>query len=53
LAYIDDDNLIGDDTRTIANTVDVLLNSCKYICLTINRKTSVYGSRTSSDHDGK
>jgi hypothetical protein len=31
LAYADDVNLIGDDTRTIERDADVLLNACRIL----------------------
>jgi Reverse transcriptase (RNA-dependent DNA polymerase). len=42
LAYADDVNLIGDDTRTIERNADVLLNACKNICLTMNTGKTKY-----------
>ena len=36
LAYADDVNLIGDDTKTIKRNADVLLNAHKGIDLTVN-----------------
>ena len=36
LAYVDDDNLIVHDIKTIERNADVLLNTSKEICLTLN-----------------
>ena len=42
LAYADDVNLIGDDTRTIKRHADVLLNACKDIGLGVNTGKTKY-----------
>ena len=42
LAYADDENLIGDDIRTIERNADVLLNACKDIGLAVNSTQNVF-----------
>ena len=43
LAYADDNDLIGDDIRTIERNADVLLNACKDIGLAVNTgKTRIW-----------
>ena len=42
LAYADDENLIGDDIRTIERNADVLLNACKDIGLAVNTGKTKY-----------
>ena len=42
LAYADDVNLIGDDTKTIKRNADVLLNAHKDIGLAVNTRKTKY-----------
>ena len=42
LDYADDVNLIGDDIRTIERNADLLLNTCKNICLAVNTGKTMY-----------
>ena len=42
LAYEDDVNLIGHDIRTIGRNAGVLLNTCKFVGLTVNTGKTKY-----------
>ena len=53
LAYADDVNLIGVCIRTIERNLEVLLNACMDIVLTVNIGKAKYMEVGSWRHDGK